>query len=695
VTYATLEDMVLATAESVRPPERLTVSQAAAKYRMLYNEGSYVGPWLNEKTPYLVEPMDVLTSQDHTGMIFAGPARTGKSDMFFNWLTYAVECDPADMMVVHMTQATARDWSQSDLNKAFFAKGDRNRPTNIGQRLIPGRQNDNVHDKRFVSGMRLLVKWPTITELSGKTIPRLWVMDYDRMTQDVDKEGNPYDLAKKRATTFKSYGMTVAESSPGFKVTDPKWTCPADAPHMAPPTEGILALYNRGDRRRWYWRCPQCHEAFEPDFSLLSYPNSSDPMEAAEQVVMVCPHDGFPMDPSFKKELNTAGRWLKEGQIWLPNGSFAGKARRSDIASFWMKGPAAAFQDWSSLVLNKLRAEEEFKLTGSENALKVTYNTDQGLPYTPRGSISDRLPEDLKARAREWGGTKDAPEVPDGVRFIVATIDVQNRAFVVQMHGIGIGLETSVIDSFKIEHALRINNQGDREFVDPAKYPEDWDVLIDEVLLRSYPLNDRSGRRMSVKTTACDSGGREGVTTNAYAFVRRLRQHPDGLHRRFHLVKGVGQPTAPRVRLEYPDSGRKDRHAGARGDIPVLMMNANLLKDQVSNMLGRADDEGPAIRTPDWMPDWFYTQVTAEVRNAKGQWDNPRRRRNEAWDLLYYAMGICAHLGVEQAMFWQRPPRWAGEWGTNDLVSSSNVNTMVGDQPRVGYSLSELGSSLA
>ena len=25
--------------------------------------------------------------------------------------------------------------------------------------------------------------------------------------------------------------------------------------HEAPPTRGILSLYNGGDRRRWYWRC--------------------------------------------------------------------------------------------------------------------------------------------------------------------------------------------------------------------------------------------------------------------------------------------------------------------------------------------------------------------------------------------------------------------------------------------------------
>jgi phage terminase large subunit GpA-like protein len=148
--------------------------------------------------------------------------------------------------------------------------------------MVPGRQNDNVHDKRFLSGMRLLIKWPTISELSGKTIPRLWLFDYDRMADNIDKEGDPFDLTRKRAQTYRRFGMTVAESSPGREVENPKWM--PTSPHEAPPTRGILALYNRGDRRRWYWRCPQCNDPFEGDFKLLRYPQTSaDPMDAASR----------------------------------------------------------------------------------------------------------------------------------------------------------------------------------------------------------------------------------------------------------------------------------------------------------------------------------------------------------------------------------------------------------------------------
>lgn len=686
--FHSVEEMIVAAAETVRPPERLTVSQAAEKYRYLNNPGSYVGKWKNSKTPYLVEPMDTLDSLEHTGLIFAGPARTGKSDMFFNWLTKTVVCDPADMMVYHMTQNTARDWSLGDLAKVF------RHTTALGSRLVPGRQNNNVHDKQFIGGMRLYAKWPTITEMSGKTMRFLWLFDYDRMPDDIDKEGTAFDLARKRAGTFKRFGMCVAESSPGRLVENPKWL-PATK-HEAPPCKGILGLYNRGDRRRWYWRCPQCHEAFEGDFSLLSWPNSTDIMESVGQVVLVCPHDGFPMEPEFQEELNEGGKWIKDGQVWLPDGRVAGTPIVSDIASFWLKGTAAAFTDWRLLVQRYLEAVREYEQNGSEDALKTTTTTDQGLPYTAKAMLSDRLPEALKTRAEDWGGSKDEPVVPPGVRFLIATIDVQARAFVVQLHGFGVGGDVWIAHPFKIRKSERVDADGERFPIDPAGYPEDWRVLIEQVIERTYPLGDDSGRRMQIKATVCDSGGREGVTANAYAFWRYLRdEHEAGHHRRFMLVKGEPKKAAPRFYIGYPDANRKDRHSGARGDVPVVFLNSNLMKDQVSAMLSRTEPGGGMVHFPIWAEDWLYSQLTTEFRTTKG-WENPRKRRNEAWDLLYYAVGICLHSSIRlEHIDWGDPPAWADEWDKNALVIPAGVEELRFGEAPPKADLGKLAQALA
>jgi len=697
-TYNTIEEMILATADAVRPPERISVSEAAERYHIVKNPGQHEGPFSLDKTPYLREPMDVLTSLDYREMIFVGPARTGKSAMMINWLCHTAITDPADMMVVHMATHTARDWSQADLAKAL-----RNSPE-LKKRVMPGRQNDNVFDKQFLSGMRLLVTWPTITNLSGKTIPRLWLMDYDRMPQDIDKEGNPFALAAKRAQTFKRYGMCAAEASPGFDVRDPKWM--SNDPHEAPPVGdekggGILSLYNQGDRRRWYWACPACESAFQPQFKLLQWPNldSKDIMEMAEQTVMVCPHCGGWMEPSQQRHLNRGGKWVKSGQIWHPaTDSITGTPIRSDRASFWMFGPAAGFTDWKELVKKHLNALDNYEKTGDEGPLRTTANVDKGEPYAPKAFEGARLPETLKARAEDWGGHNEngEPYVAERIRFLVATIDVQaggRPSFVVHVFGVADGFDIFHIDMFKITKSERLNEVGEREGLDPAAHPEDWDLLVSQVLEKSYPLNDGSGRRMAVKIAACDSGGADGVTANAYDFYRRLRSN--GQADRFHLVKGAPSrtETAP-IRITYPNSQQKDKFAIARGDVPVWLINSNIVKDQVNNMLGR-DEPGGQIHFPRWAQDWLYSQLTTEIRDPAKGWINPSRRRNEAFDLLAYCVAICDHPDIRiRFIDWSNPPIWAAPWDENPLVFGGETERPVIEGEKKRLSLAELGAAL-
>lgn len=704
--FPSLEEMAVASFDAVRPPEQLTVAEAAEKYVIIRQPGAHVGPWSAEKTPYMLEPMEVLTSLDHTGMVFVSPARTGKSQTFLNWLAHTAKCDPTDMMLVHMAQHTAREWSKDDLEKMH-----RNSPE-IGRLLRAGRNNDNTFDKEYLSGMRLTITWPTANNLSGKTKRYVWIMDYDRMDDSVDGEGNVFDLAKKRTQTFKRFGMTVAESSPGREVDNPKWL--AKTPHEAPPTKGILELYNRGDRRRWQWQCPQCKDAFEPSFALLKYPDSEDMMEAAEQVCLPCPSCGFPIEPTTKDEMNSSGRWVKDGMIWLPDNRIVTRndmtARRSDIASFWMKGPAAAFQDWSSLVLEYLRAVAAYEATGDEEPLRKTVNTDQGDPYTPKARVSERTPEDLKARAEDWGSEPERPTVPEGVRLLLATIDVQQRAFVVQVQGLTATGDLVIIEGFKIHKSDRLDNDGHPLPIDPAAFGEDWDTLIPQVIERTYELADGSGRRMRLRLSGCDSGGREGVTFNAYAFWRRLKARGDGMHRRFALVKGDGSKTAPRTAVTWPDSNRRDKMAAAKGDVPVIRFNADMLKDQVAAMLSRrvseeVDDAGGGlIRFPAWTPDWFYSQMTTEIRTSKG-WENPGKRRNESFDLTYYGLGLalrpadqtCPLISINIARIdWENPPGWADEWDRNDMIlwpPSSKQPETKSAKPRASFA--DLASKLA
>jgi len=691
--FDSLEDMIAGAADTIRPPDRLSVSEAAAKHRWIDNPGNYVGPYNNERTAYMIEPGNVLTSQEYTGMVFVGPAQCAKTELVNDWITHTGICDPADMMIVCPTMAAARDFSKRRLQRLF-------RDTNeLRARLVPGRNNQNVLDVTFRSGMLLTLAHPSISELSGKPIPRLWLTDFDRMDEDVDGEGNAFDLSKKRATTFGRFGMCVAESSPGFAVENPRWI--RSTPHEAPPTKGVLALYNRGDRRRYQWRCPHCEEAFEPEFKYLVWPETGDDLHKAENAEMECPRCAGRITHSMKDKLNREGRWVRDGMKWEKDGSMSGTPSRSDIASFWLKGVAAGFATWKVLVLNFLKASEEYEKTGSEEALKTTVNTDQGEPYTYKSTLAERLPEELKARAENWGGDANSPVVPEGVRFLTAAVDVQagsRPSFVVHVYGHG-NNDVWHIDMFKIRKSKRQDEDGDAAIIDPAAYPEDWDVLIEQVIERTYPLNDFSGRVMQMKMVCCDSGGKEGVTANAYDFWRRLRddEHDRKHHLRFQLVKG--DPTKQnnaRYRITTPDSQRKDRKAIARGDVPVAMINSNQMKDQVSAMLGRTDPNGGMVHFPFWAEDWLYTQLTAETRTPKG-WVSISQKRNEALDLLYYALALNLDKRIHaEHIDWSDPPSWAAEWDKNDLVFEGDATPRFDRGPRrKRKSLRQLGEELA
>lgn len=679
-----LEDIVSVSFDGMKAMQRMSVTEAAQAYTRIGSAGSSQ-PWSFDRTPYLKEPQDVLTSLDFTGMIFVGPARTGKTLMALNWLTHTALTDPADMLFVHMDRENARKWSKGDLDRYLMAS------TAVRAQQITARQYDNTFDKTFKSGMRFLLTYPTASNLSGITVGRVGFIDYDRMDDDVDGEGNPYDLGSMRTTTFKRFAMTYAESSPNpnKEVQDPRWM-PA-TPHEAPPVKGIFELYNRGDRRRWQWCCPQCAEWFEPDFKLLDWGGKTDPMEARDATVMVCPRSGCVI-PSYKKdELNRHGRWIREGEMIEPglHGSTVpvpgAKIARSSIASFWLKGPAAAYQDWGQLVEKYLRALKALEDTGDDGPLRKTVTTDQGSYYIPQSRLADISPESLKAKAEDWGSTEDNPTVPDGVRFLVATVDVQKTAFVVQINGFTDTGDLVVVDMFKIRLSERLNDRGEKLPIDPAAFGEDWRALEREVMDRTYELADGSGRHMAIRATACDSGGAEGVTGHAYNFWRSLRQRKDGSHRKLILVKGEARPSAPEAQTRWPDSSQKDKFAVARGDVPVLLFQSNKLKDRVNLLMQRrvADDttiDGGVMRYPDWAENWFYVQLTSEVRTEKG-WENTRKRRNEAFDLSYYALGVVLrgyetdsphlHFGYDRIV-WGKEPAWAAPWDQNELVFDPN-----------------------
>ncbi|MES2685689.1 MAG: terminase gpA endonuclease subunit [Pseudomonadota bacterium] len=615
----------------LKPPRRVRVSDSTAQHMFVGGAGGYEGPWDASMTPYMLAPMDRLSDRSVEGVIFCGPAQSGKTEaLIAGWMTHSIVSDPCDMMIVQMAQHEARDFSKRRVDRVI-------RMSPSLRSLIGVGHMDNVFDKQFRNGAYLNIGWPTISQLSGKPIRHVALTDYDRMPVNVDGEGDAFSLARNRTKSFMSRGKTLVESSPGHEVLDPEWT---PRGHGAPPTMGVLGLYNLGDRHRWYWPCPDCKAHFRAEWDNLSWKKEiDDPVTASHTAHMVCPECGSVIEPKWKSELNINGHWFSEAQKF-------GDSHQSKIGSYWLQGPAAAFQSWQGLVYNYLTALKDFELTGNQEKLKTTVNTDQGRPYTVLTSKGDGLDAVLlKQRADGYAPQR---QVPAAARFVTTAVDVQKHRFVVQVVAWGVDGQSWIIDRYNLINSERIGDGGERLKVSPFTHAEDWHVL-DKLLDDEYLVVD-SDVKVKTRMIVCDSGGKDEATTNSYAYALRLKR----LSRadRFALIKGASTRNAQRIAKGKPGDDRIK--------VPLYIINTTTLKDEVAANLGRSEPGPNYIHLPDWVGEWFFRELTAEIRTATGWIKKRKGDNNEAFDLCGYSRVAYALVGGER-IDWKRPPEWAAK----------------------------------
>jgi phage terminase large subunit GpA-like protein len=102
-------------------------------------------------------------------------------------------------------------------------------------------------------------------------------------------------------------------------------------------------------------------------------------------------------------------------------------------------------------------------------------NLDQGRAYFPLSVQKQKSGHELQARAEHW----EPMTVPRGVRFLVATVDVQagtKPRFVVQVTGFGVGLERWIVDRYALRSSERVDPSNPPALLplDPSSYVEDW-----------------------------------------------------------------------------------------------------------------------------------------------------------------------------------------------------------------------------
>lgn len=630
--------------------ERYNVAEYAEKKRYLDNRGGgHVGKWDNKVAPYLVGPMEALTGPYLTVAV-AGPAQCGKTSIGQNWLLHSVETDPARFLFYAQTDDIMRAYVKTTINTMIDLH------SGMKERLGSQVKDNSLWFKKF-AGMSCEFLSATYNNLTNKSAPRIVVTELDACNSG---EQDAYTLMDIRRTTFGQDSMMFCECHPDLAkgISPERWN------------DGIMRLYRDSDRRIWWWACPHCNAFSSPtpgaSREMILYYNPEAPLEEIrESAALLCPCCGGLIGDHWRRSMNQNGFWAGAGQIVREDGTIEGNLKQSDIAGFWITGLISPFirGGIGQLAHDLVKETRDFERTGDDTSLRAIIVKKFGIPYTPPKSVRSM---DAEMLAMRQDASLQIGIVPEGVRYLTASVDVQGNRFELMVRGWGVDQESWIIDYRQIP-------------ADPAKNRNDWDKMVLEVMRAAWPLADGSGRAMEILAFGYDSGGEEGVTSQAYDVWRRARR---GQIARFGgeingraaytilPLKGMPTPNAPLLAVRYPNSQKKSGRNAAGNDVPLGQFNPNLFKDKSATSL-LISEAGPGyVHFPDGIgaEHEFFDQLTAEERDLKETWHKKKgSRRNEAWDLLVMTDVMHTLFGGER-INWDAPPGWARPWDQNIMV---------------------------
>lgn len=440
------------------PPDDLTVSQwAEAKRRLSAESAAEPGPWRTERTPYLREPMDAFTDPKVRHIIMVAASQVGKSEFLNNCIGYIIDEDPGSILFVHPTTIDAQEYS-----KLRIAPMLRDSPA-LRQKIAAPKSRDShntILQKAYPGGILTMCGSTEAHALASKPIRYVFGDERDRWATSAGNEGDPWDLAMARQTTFYN-AKAVEVSTPTIK-----------------NASAIEAAYYTGTMERWNSRCPHCGEYHEIRWSDIRFEHdeiivSHKKTFKVKKVYYTCPGCGC---VSTEAEMKRApAKWIAE------NPEAYGQGTRS----FWLNAFVSQWASWESIVLKYLNA------LGSTKKMQVVYNTCFGLLWEDRGDIEDE--DSLLARREDYGKDKNGEpvELPPGALVLTAGVDTQDDRMEYEIVGHGFFGET-----WGIEKGIVMGRPDD---------DATWNKLDEVVFDRVMRFENGVGLRVSMSFV--DEGG--------------------------------------------------------------------------------------------------------------------------------------------------------------------------------------------
>lgn len=367
--------------------EPLPVDEWADKYRILPRESSSEhGPWRTQRTPYLREPMQVL-SDSHPSkravMIFG--TQTGKTETGNNWIGSSIHQSPSSMMVVQPTVEMGKRWTRQRLNPMVALTPE------LQERIKPSRSRDSGNTstmKEFPGGFLVIAGSNSASSLSSMPVRRLFLDEVDRYPSDVDDEGHPVDVADRRTSSFprRKVLITSAPTVKGESVVEEE--------------------YEASDQRHYYVPCPHCgHEQILRDENLT------------DDGSFICEKEGHVIEEHHKTWMLENGHWIAHN----PN---------SDIPGFHLPSyyaPIGLGYTWQEIagLRAKAKANPEKWKTYVNTIMAETYEDESG--KVEWKEVADRA------------GGYASRTIPDNCLMITAGVDTQDDRWAVEIMGFGRG----------------------------------------------------------------------------------------------------------------------------------------------------------------------------------------------------------------------------------------------------------------
>jgi len=322
-------DWISKALEILKPPELLTVTQWADKYRVLDPKTSAEpGQWKTNRTPYLQGIMDAFNDPDIEEIIFCKPTQVGGTECLQNIIAYIIAQDPSSSLIVYPTLELAESVSKNRLQPMLELC------EKTKQRYSP--DTSKMLELQFDGMYLVLAGANSPASLASRPIRYLMMDEVDKFPTFAGKEADPRSLARERTKTF-AHNKKIFQTSTPTRKAGPIWQ----------------EWLNADDKREYYVPCPHCGHTQTFRFKQIKWPEKSTPDEARVTAYYECEACKAMVNDGNKLDMLRAGEWRSTNKKGTRKTAFHLNA----IYSPWLRFGDVAYEflkskDYPELLMN-------------------------------------------------------------------------------------------------------------------------------------------------------------------------------------------------------------------------------------------------------------------------------------------------------------------------------------------------------